>query len=157
MEGHECIARNSLGAIRNYPVNLTVDGRTVVIIPTFMPNATKPAGVVAMEIVDILGAPQFALLWQAPRFDSPDALLRFRRPPSHLAVSASPVDGEQYVWVVDRSTLLGIGVRDGTIIAETGLAGRSNSIQPLHHDGVLYVTSQASDGGGLLQAFIIEY
>jgi hypothetical protein len=155
-EGHECGSKNSLGTIRNYPVVLTVDGRTIVIIPTFMPNATQPAGVVAMEILDTLGAPQFALLWQAPRFDSPDALLRFRRPPSHLAVSTSPV-GEQYVWVVDRATLLGIRVRDGTISAETGLAGFSNSIRPLHHDGVLYVTSQASDGGGVLQAFSIEY
>ena len=156
-EGHECVGKNSLGTIRNYPVVLTVDGRTIAIIPTFMPNATQPAGVVAMEIVDIPGAPQFAFFWQAPRFDSPDARLRFRRPPSHLAVSTSPVDGEQYVWVVDTSTLLGIRARDGTIVAETGLAGRSNGIRPLHHDGVLYVTSQAPDGGGMLQAFSIGY
>ena len=115
----------------------------------------------ATEIVDIPGVPQFALFWQAPRFDSPDARLRFRRAPSHLAVSTSPVDGEQYVWVVDRHSdrarLLGIRVRDGAIIAETELAGPSNSIRPLHHDGVLYMTSQAPDDGGMLQAFSIEY
>ena len=43
-EGHECVGKNSFGTIRNYPVVLTVDGRTIVIIPTFMPNATnRPA------------------------------------------------------------------------------------------------------------------
>jgi hypothetical protein len=159
--GDECVGKQWLGTIRNYPVVRTVDGRTIVIIPTFMPNRSQPAGVVATEIVDTPGAPEFAPFWQAPRFDSPDARLRFRSPPSHLAVSTSDVDGEQYVWVVDRSeqaTLLGIRVRDGTIIAETELAGISDSIRPLHHDGVLYVTSKARDGGAvLLEAFSIEY
>ena len=120
------------------------------------------AGVVATGIVDILGDPEFVPFWQAPRFDTPDAHRRFRRPPSHLAVSTSPLDGEQYVWVIDRSepaTLLGIRARDGTIIAETALAGLSASVRPLHQDGVLYMTSNAGARGGplLLQAFRIEY
>jgi hypothetical protein len=69
------------------------------------------------------------------------------------------VDGEQYVWVVDQATLLGIRVRDGTIIAETGLEGISESIQPLHHDGVLYVPVRSEVRGGafVLEAFSIEY
>jgi hypothetical protein len=158
--GDECVGKQWLGTIRNYPVVLAVDGRTIVIIPTFMPNRSQPAGVVATEIVDTLGDPEFAPFWQAPRFDSTDARLRFRTAPSHLAVSTSGVDGEQYVWVVDRSgqaTLLGIRVRDGTIIAETRLTGISDSIRPLHHDGVLYIPSKARGGAVLLEAFRIEY
>jgi hypothetical protein len=71
------------------------------------------------------------------------------------------MDGEPYIWVVDPtgpvSTLLGIRVRDGTIIAETKLAGRSDCIRPLHHDGVLYVPSKPPAGPGVLEAFSIEY
>jgi hypothetical protein len=150
------------GTIRNVPVILALDGRTIVITPTFMPDRSQPAGVVATEIVETLGVPELVQFWQAPRFDSPDALRRFRSPPSHLAVSTSPLDGEQYVWVVDSSepaTLLGIRVRDGTIIGETTLAGRSDSIRPLHNNGVLYITSQSlvRGGGALLEAFRIEY
>jgi hypothetical protein len=126
-----------------------------------MPNRSQPAGVVATEIVDIPGALVFAPFWQAPRFDSLEAHQRFRSAPSHLAVSSSTLDGEQYVWVVDPtgpvSTLMGIRVRDGAIVAETSLAGKSDSIRPLHHDGVLYVPSKPSGSSGVLEAFAIEY
>jgi hypothetical protein len=135
---------------------------------TLQLEAQKPAtdgGVVTFH--PPTARPTAALAW-AGDGNSPDALLRFRYPPSHLAVSTSPVDGEQYVWVGDnhpsddpdlaQTTLLGIRVRDGTIIAEIELAGISDSIRPLHHDGVLYVTSKARDGGAvLLEAFSIEY
>jgi hypothetical protein len=160
--GDQCSGRHWLGTIsRNHPVVLEMDERTIVITPTFMPNRSQPAGVVATEIVDTPGDPKFAPLWQAPRFDSLDAHQRFRSAPSHLAVSTSSVDGEPYVWVVDPTggvaTLLGIRVRDGTIIAETKLAGKSDSIRPLHHDGVLYVPSTPPSGPGVLEAFSIEY
>ena len=88
--GDECLGDMWLGTIRNYPEILAVNGRTIVIVPTFMPNRSQPAGVVATEIVDTPGAPEFVPFWQAHRFDSPDAHRRFRRPPSHLAVSTSP-------------------------------------------------------------------
>jgi PQQ-like domain len=160
--GDQCSGRQWLGTIsRNHPVVLNVDGRTIVIVPTFMPNASQPAGVVATEIIDAPGAPKFAPFWQAPRFDSPEAHQRFRNAPSHLAVSISSVDGGHYVWVVDPTgpvdTLLGIRVRDGTIIAETKLAGRSDSIRPLHHDGVLYVPAKPPSAPGVLEAFSIAY
>jgi PQQ-like domain len=160
--GDECSGRQWLGTIsRNLPVVLGLDGRTIVITPTFMPNRSQPAGVVATEIVDVPGAPVFAPFWQAPRFDSLEAHQRFRSAPSHLAVSTSTLGGEQYVWVVDPtgpvSTLLGIRVRDGAIVAETSLAGKSDSIRPLHHDGVLYVPSKPSGSSGVLEAFAIEY
>lgn len=161
--GDDCRGKQWLGTIRNYPVVLEVEARTIVIIPTFMSTRSQPAGVVATEIVDSPGGPSFAPFWQAPSFDSRDARQRFRSAPSHLAVSTSGVDEEPYVWVVDPSgqvpTLLGIRARDGTIVAETRLAGRSDSIRPLHHDSVLYVPSKDPEGSGtvLLQAFSIQY
>jgi hypothetical protein len=114
--GGRCSGRQWLGTIsRNHPVVLDVDGRTIVIVPTFMPNASQPAGVVATEILDTPGDPKFAPFWQAPRFDTPEAHQRFRSAASHLAVSTSSVDGEPYVWVVDPTgsvaTLLGIRAR----------------------------------------------
>ena len=136
----------------------TVDKRTIVIIPTFMPNSdyNRPA----------LWQRRSLTLW-VPRDLRPCGKRLPLTVPRRAAafgtrLRTSPcrdhlwTERSTYGWST-RSTLLGIRARDGTIVAETGLAGRSNSIQPLHHDGVLYVTSQAPDGGGMLQAFSIGY
>jgi PQQ-like domain len=160
--GDPCSGRQWLGTIsRNHPLALDLGGRTIVIVPTFMPNPSQPAGVVATEVVDTPGEPAFAPLWQAPRFDGPEAHQWFRSAPSHLALSISTVGGEPYVWLVDPTgsvaTLLGIRVHDGAIVVERKLVGKSDSIRPLHHGGVLYIPSKPPAGPGVLEAFSIEY
>jgi hypothetical protein len=96
--------RHAPGVIRNFPVVVKVDGRHVVVVPTFMSDdGSNPAGVVATAIRDEPGNPKFEPLWKAPLFDDPEALRRFRRAPSHLAVSKSEEDGERYLWVVDAA------------------------------------------------------
>jgi len=119
--------------------------------------------VVATAIVDDPENPEFEPLWKAPPFDDPEALRRFRDAPSHPVVSKSDDDGERYVWVVDAASpaasLLGIRARDGRIVVEQELAGRVDTIRPLHHEGVLYVPSRAPGDSGavLLEAFTIKY
>jgi hypothetical protein len=54
------------GMIRAQPVVTTVDGQKVVIVPTFMPDRSQPAGVVARKILTDASGPYFEPMWEAP-------------------------------------------------------------------------------------------
>jgi hypothetical protein len=151
---------DTAGMIRALPLVTIVDGQEVVIVPTFMRDNSHPAGVVARRIVTADGVPHFEPLWEAPRFDSPEALERFRTVPTLAVLTVAP-DGEAYVWLVDRTgatpTLIGIRAADGTIVVRQQLLGTVDAAWPAHDNDVIYVTSRPRRGGVVLEAFRIRY
>jgi hypothetical protein len=150
----------SNGMIRAQPVVATVDGQKVIIVPTFIPDRSQPAGVVARKILTDDAGPYFEPLWEAPRSDSREARERFRGYPSLAFLTRAP-DGERYVWVVDttgdQDILLGIRVADGTIVVRQQLQGTVDTVRPAHRKGVIYVTSQPAGAPMVLEAFRIRY
>ena len=145
------------GMIVTQPALTEVDGVPVAIIPTFMPDATHPAGLVALKIVLDNGRPRFAPFWQAPDFSAQEARDRFRYHPTRVAVAPFGEAGEEYAWVGDLNVILGIRVRDGHIVERRKmLAGRSRNLLPLIHDDILYIPSCTGwEGPSRLEAYAI--
>jgi hypothetical protein len=147
------------GMIRAKPVVTTVAGQKVVIVPTFMPDRSQPAGVVARKIVIDEGGPHFEPLWEAPASNSLEARDRFRAYPSLAFLTKGP-EGAEYVWVIDTTgedTLIGVRVSDGAIVVRQELQGTVDTVRPGHRNGVIYVTSQFAGGTAVLEAFRIRY
>lgn len=144
------------GMIVTQPALTTVDGVPVVIIPTFMPDATHSAGLVALKIFLADGKPRFAPFWRAPDFSSRESRVRFRYPPTRVVVAPFET-GEEYAWVGDTNVILGVRVRDGHIVERQQMLGwRSRNLLPLIHDNTLYVPScKLDDGPSLLEAYAI--
>ena len=145
------------GMIVTQPALTEVDGVPVVIIPTFMPDATHPAGLVALKIVLDNGQPRFAPFWQAPDFSTQEARDRFRYHPTRAAVAPFGERGEEYAWIGDMNVILGVRVRDGHIVErQKMLAGRSRNLLPLIHDDVLYIPSCTGwEGPSRLEAYAV--
>ena len=141
------------GMMITQPVLSLINGTPVVVVATFMRDHTHPAGLVALRIVMQAGVPRFEPLWQAPDFSTPEAVSRFRQRPGFVALA--PFGGDDYAWVVDvdsqasgKGLLLGVRVKDGTIIARQEMLGRGQRFaQPLIHDDVVYVSSCQNDRG----------
>jgi len=139
------------GMIVNQPVVTWVDGTPLVIVPTFMPDRTHPAGVVGLYIVDEGEGPRFRIAWRAPAADTPAALTRFRQHSTRPVLQN--LGGLEVVWVVDvlrggPSDLLGVRTWDGQILVEQRLLGPSNRFtRPLVIDTMIYVPSCTSDDG----------
>ncbi len=145
------------GMIVTQPALTQVDEVPVVIIPTFMPDATHPAGLVALKIVLVNGTPRFEPFWQAPDFSTQEARARFRYHPTRVVIAPFGEAGEEYAWVGDTNFALGIRVRDGHIVVRQGMLGwRARNSLPLIHDDVLYIpTCKHDDGPSLLEAYAI--
>lgn len=151
------------GMIVTQPALTEVDGDPVVLVPTFMPDNSQPAGVVALKIVMEAGAPRFAPLWQFPRFDTVEATNRFRRHPSRVRLATVEVEGEavEVAFLVearapgDRGRLLALEVATGRLLLDTALAGPGyRFMQPLVLGDRIFVTScQTDEGPGYLEAF----
>jgi hypothetical protein len=146
------------GSIMTQPALTRIDDTPVVLIATYMPDSTHPAGLVALKIVVDNGRPRFAPFWQAPSFSSREALVHFRSQPTRVAIS--DFEGEPHAWVVDAypyregSTIFGVRVRDGVIVVRTRMTGRvRRNILPLVHDSVLYVPAYDGEGGSWLEAY----
>jgi hypothetical protein len=142
------------------PAVATVAGKPIVLVATFVPDQTHPAGLVALAIEDRPEGPAFQVLWRAPDPGSPEALRRFRYWPSRVAITTGPGFDEPHAWVVDfhpgePGTLLGIRVRDGRIVSRTPLLGQGQrNTLPLVHQGIIYIPSKAVEGeGGWLEAY----
>jgi hypothetical protein len=150
------------GMIVTQPAVAEVDGAPAVLIPTFMPDNTHAAGVVALAIRLENGTPKLSRLWQSPSFDTEEARKSFRRAPTRVTVASA--FGDDYGWVVDVAppgkigTLLGMRTRDGSVAAKTALAGPGFRFSaPLVHDGVIYVNSCTTDiGPSGLEAYRID-
>jgi hypothetical protein len=145
----------STGMMRTQPVVTALDEDKAVIVVTFVPDQSHPAGVVARKIVIENGKPQFERLWEAPPADSDEAIERFRSFPSLPILTRAP-DGSAHVWVVDTTgedTLIGVRVSDGAIVVRQPLGGTVDSVRPGYRNGIIYVVSS----GGLVEAFRIRY
>jgi hypothetical protein len=151
------------GMMVTEPTIVQVDGTQVALIATFVWDQSHPAGLVALKVgLDASGKPQLTRMWEAPSFDSPDAVAHFRHHPTRVAVYLMPgPDGatEPYAVVVDvpgdgsgpatdKATLFAVRVRTGEIVQQMDLSGAGQRYQkPLVSDGVLYVSSCTSDHG----------
>lgn len=151
------------GMIVTQPAVTEVGGRPVVLVPTFMPDNTHPAGVVALAIDESSGTPKFERLWSAPDFASADAIARFREHPTRISLQRVRDDLE-VAWIVETfrrepAHLLAIDVADGTVLLDEQVGGPGMRFtKPLLHDDVIYL-NHCDEGGGplFLEAFAIDY
>ena len=137
------------------PLRTEIDGRPAVLIPTFMPDNTNPAGLVALQIEEVDGEPKLEQVWEYPDFEDNRAVQRFRNHPSRVAMGA---DG-QYAWIVDIESpsgrLTGVRIDDGEPVYSTRLEdpGRRYTL-PLVRDDRLYVSScHRNAGPGQLEGY----
>jgi len=148
------------GMIVTQPAVADVGGAPLVMVPTFMPDRTHPAGVVGLRVGTRDGHPALDVAWQAPSFDDPIARMHFRGHPSRI--EAATFGDETYAWIVEPAvppaagTLTAIRARDGAIVLEAKLAGPGlRFMRPLVQDGIVYVTSCVNGGAGSLEAYRI--
>jgi hypothetical protein len=94
--GGACSA-NWAGTMVTQPELATIDGATVVIIPTFYFDHTNPAGVVALDLVEDAGGPRLRERWSAPARGTAEAVERFREHTGRAVVIADASDGPQVV------------------------------------------------------------
>jgi len=150
------------GMIVTQPLRTEIDGEPVVIIPTFSPDQTHVAGVVAVKIVTMDGQPKLKPFWRFPTADYPDAIKLFRSHPSfpvmttHLGRHKNAV-----VWLVDiggNGTLYGIRARDGRVVAKQTLKGSGRQLSfPLIVGDRIYLASKLpTTGKAFIEAYRIE-
>ena len=145
------------GMIVTQPAVTELEGEPLLLVPTFMPDASHPAGVVAVAITETDDGPKLDVRWQAPRFDDPVAIERFRRHPSRIRLSE---DG-RVAWLVEtaarggRGKLLGIQVSDGAVLVDQPLIGPGYRFtQPLMVGDRIFVPScEPDDGPSRLEIF----
>jgi len=100
---------------------------TFVVIPTFMPDRSHPAGLVGLKLEMVAGAPALQPVWQVPAKTSTDAVVRFRSHPSQATISQH--GGRAIAWVVDvpgpggAGHLYGVDVQTGELLFESLLLG----------------------------------
>lgn len=106
-----------IGTLVTRPAATTLDGHPVVVVASVMADRTHPSGISALRVVMRDGEPRLELLWQVPRFDSPEARESFRTHPGFPVIVER--DGEPWVFVVETSRnappgiLWGVRLRDG--------------------------------------------
>ncbi|MGE0683164.1 MAG: hypothetical protein AB7P69_19970 [Candidatus Binatia bacterium] len=154
--GDEC-RQDWAGMIMTQPALTFVHETPVVIVPTFLPDKTHPAGLVALKIIMKGGKPRFERFWTAPNFSTEEAVQRFRSRSSRVALAPFGKNGELYGWVFEAYTILGVRIRDGAIVERALMAGWGRRfILPLIYDDVLYVPSCLGEWGlSRLEAYAI--
>ncbi len=153
------------GMIVTQPAVVEGGEHPVIIVPTFMPDETHPAGVVALAIVEDAGGPRFERLWEFPAFDSAEAVTRFRRHPSRLATALVPGSSALTMgWVVEtaapggKGRLVGLRLSDGQALVDQPLEvpGIRFSL-PLVAEDVVYFGSCGNDvGPGHIEGWRID-
>ena len=149
------------GMIVTQPVQTRVAGDPVVIIPTFSPDETNIAGLVALKIVQHKGQPKFEPFWRFPTAQHPKARRMFRSHPSFpLLTTQWGQQQEPIIWIVDignPGTLYGIRAKDGVMVVEQNLQGSGRQLSmPLLIDNTLYLASKAPNTGqAMLEAYRI--
>ncbi|MEC4749065.1 hypothetical protein [Methylomicrobium sp. Wu6] len=149
------------GMIVTQPVLSYVDDAPVVMIPTFVPDHTHPAGLVALKIVSANGAPKFKRLWQYPDPASAEAKQVFRSHPSLPVLSKFAKTGDDVVWIIDigmQGTIYGIRVKDGKLLVKTLMKGTGRPLSaPVVHNDMLYAASTLpTTNQAILEGYKIE-
>lgn len=146
------------GMIVTQPVVTSVGQTPVVLVPTFMPDQTHPAGVVALDVTEnSAGEARLRHRWEFPDFASDEAVSRFREHPGRIALHPERSD---VAFVVETTRggqghLFALDTDDGSLLAEHELDGPGQRFtEPLVLDDTVYVPSCDSDAGpGRLEAF----
>jgi len=150
-----------MGMIVTQPVLTSVDEDPVVVTPTFVPDKTHPAGLVALKIVQEAGRPKFKRFWQFPDPSSPEALQTFRSHPSLPATAILSKNGDATIWVVDignHGTVYGVRLKDGALVAKHSLKGAGRPLSaPLIHGNNLYAASiMPGTNKAMIEAYRID-
>ncbi|HTV24225.1 MAG TPA: hypothetical protein VMG12_36285 [Polyangiaceae bacterium] len=140
------------GMIVTEPALLEEAGRSLLVVPTFMPDATHPAGVFGLALAAHSdGTPRLEIAWQYPPPESPEARLMFREHPTRVALAE--IDGTAVAVLVDvhgggRGRLLALRAADGRLLAEAELDGAGyRFVEPLILGDRLVVPSCERDSG----------
>ncbi|WP_411726320.1 hypothetical protein [Methyloglobulus sp.] len=150
-----------MGMIVTQPALTYINEEPVVVIPTFIPDNTHPAGLVALKVVLEEGKPKLQRFWQFPDPFSSKAVQKFRSHPSLPVISTLGKDGDAIVWTVDIGNpgiLYGIRVKDGAVMIEHPLLGTGRQLSaPLIYDNTLYLASTLpSTGKAMIEAYRLE-
>lgn len=155
---HDPCKASWMGMIVTQPAVTYVYHQPVVIIPSFVPDKTHPAGIIALKIVLENGQPKFRRFWQFPNKASNKATQKFRSHPSLPVITTLAKSGDAVVWVIDTGnpgTLYGIRVKDGSLLVQQPLLGTGRQLSaPVIHQDTLYLASTMPDTG---QSFIEAY
>jgi hypothetical protein len=120
----------------------------LVLVPTFMPDRTHPAGVVALRVV-AAERPRLEPAWTWPPFSAPEAITRFRKHPSRIVISK--VDRTDVAWLVEPGgpgRLIALSAKSGALLADVPLAGPGyRFVKPLVDGDRIYVPSCATERG----------
>ncbi len=100
-----------------------------ILVPTFMPDRTHPAGIVALDVIDATESegPRLEVAWTFPPFDAPEAVSRFREHSTRVALQT--VDGVEIAWVVealrsrDHGRLIGLSPETGAAWVDQEIHG----------------------------------
>jgi hypothetical protein len=149
------------GMIVTQPVLTYIDGVPVVVIPTFSPDKTHPAGLVALKIVLENGQPKFKRFWQFPDPANQESVQSFRTQPSLPVIATLGKQGDPSVWVVDigeKGTVYGVRIKDGVLIAKAVMQGAGRPLSsPVIYDNHLYLASiMPSTNKSMIEAYRIE-
>ena len=154
------------GMIVTQPALTTgVDGKPLLVVPTFMPDKTHPAGIIGLTVTNDAGVgPRFKKLWEYPAFDSAEAVKRFRIHPSRMQIAPYGPNQDPIGWVVEvpggkPGTLIGLRVTDGKPMVETTLVGPGYRFTlPLVNGDTVYVNScDGERGPGHIEAYRISH
>jgi len=150
-----------MGMIVTQPALAYINEEPVVVVPTFIPDKTHPAGLVALKVVVEQGRPKFKRFWQFPDPSSSKAVETFRSHPSLPVISTMAKTGDAVVWIVDigtTGTLYGVRIKDGTLMAEQSLLGAGRQLSaPLIYGNTLYLASILPDiNKAMMEAYRIE-
>jgi hypothetical protein len=147
-----------MGMAVTKPVVAYNKSKPIIVIPTYMPDNTHPAGVIAVSINLKKGHPHFKKIWQFPDPKSRAAITGFRSHPSLPVVTTLGKQKEAVVWVVDIGThgsLYGLRIKDGVLVAKQYLEGAGRQLSaPVIHGRTLYLASIMPNTG---KTFIEAY
>jgi hypothetical protein len=161
--GGVCTA-NWAGTMVTVPAVTTVDGVPTVVVPTFIFDASNPAGLVGLQIVrDDDGVPRWRKHWEAPAFSSGEAVERFREHVGRVAWVTA--DGVEYAALVDpgpdgsREGLLYLVRASDGAIADRGLLdgpGRKYTLPSVDGQTVVVASCASEAGPSHLEGWRVE-
>ncbi len=150
-----------MGMIVTQPALTYINGEPIVIIPTFVPDKSHPAGLTALKIVLENGNPKLKRYWQFPDPSTKESIQGYRSHSSLPVISTLGQFNDAIVWSVDTGNpgnLYGIRVKDGAVIFKQSLQGTGRQLStPLIYRNTLYLVSTFGDTGkSFIEAYQIQ-